>query len=121
MRSFLLLASVLASSVALYEEPPGGCQGPPDDFIPPPKQQPKQLYAEPAGGCKGPPDDFEQPAQVKRASDSPTPKKKEALDDDAATLEKELYEQEASDMMALPEGGTGCLLAHCTAHRDDRT
>ena len=110
MMRVLLVLSVISYSTALYEEPPGGCQGPPDDFIPPPKPKPKPqrgMYDEPPGGCQGPPDDYIPPVRSQKRAPLPPPSeadsKEVSPEDIAASLEKELYEKESIDMMALPE------------------
>ena len=83
MRLAIVLACVAAVAGGPYDEPPGGCQAPPDDFEPPPKPR------ERAAAVKAPP-----------AAARPRAPPSEAEDETLAQQERQLYEQEAADILA---------------------
>jgi len=87
MRLACVLACVAAVAGGPYDEPPGGCQAPPDDFEPPPKPR------ERAAAVKAPP-------AAPRPQAPPSEAEDIAEDETLAQQERQLYEQEAADILA---------------------
>ena len=86
MRALVLL---FALASALYEEPPGGCQGPPDDFEPIPfnPSGPKAIRRPPR-----PP-----PPQAPPSTKTPVPSADEAEEESQAELQRQAYEQASAE------------------------
>lgn len=95
---------VLTLVIALYEEPPGGCQGPRDDF----DSTTRQFNPQPSRGAQLPHQKGAQHSQwlqsSTRSSDAPVTSSVPLTSDETAEmLERDLYEKESAHIMQLPE------------------